>query len=55
VEVVTLTGQISEQGAAAVVVAEEGPHGNPEEMLPARQVKKALSGRRGLALLWANS
>jgi len=38
-----------EQGAAAVVAAEGGPHGNPEWLLPARQDTKGVTGRRGLA------
>jgi len=48
-EVVTLAGWISEQGTAAVVEAEGGPHGNPEWLLPARRDMKGVTGRRGLA------
>jgi len=48
-EVVTLAGWMSEQGAAAVVAADGGPHGNPEWLLPARRDTKGVTGRRGLA------
>jgi hypothetical protein len=40
---------MSEQGAAAVVVAEGGPHGNSERLLPARRDMKGVTGWRGLA------
>jgi len=49
-EVVTLAGWMGEQGAAAVVAAEGGPHGNPEWLLKARRDTKGVTGRRGLAL-----
>jgi hypothetical protein len=53
-EVVTLAGWMSEQGAAAVVAAEGGPQQNPEWLGPAPRAMKGVSGRRGLAPLWAN-
>jgi len=53
-EVITLACWLSKQGAAAVVAAEGGPHGNPEWLLPARRDMKRVTGLHGLASLWAN-